>query len=64
MSTTTVEPNRVGNLSVDMFDGSSKQMVWHGVASQRLSDKPEKNTKKLDDAVADMFKHFPPQSKG
>ena len=35
-----------------------------GAASEALSGKPEKNEKKLADAVEDMFKHFPPQSKG
>jgi len=34
------------------------------MASGALSDKPEKNEKKLEKAVAEMFKHFPPKSKG
>ena len=28
------------------------------------SSKPEKNERKLEDAVGDMFKHFPPKERG
>jgi hypothetical protein len=61
-ATTRVEETPVGTLTVDMFDAKSKQLVWRSIATETLSDKPEKNTKKLDDAVADMFKKFPPKS--
>ena len=63
-ATTTVIPERVGNLTVDIFDGSTKQMIWRGQASDVLSSKPEKNDKKMDEAVSKMFDHFPPSSKG
>ena len=56
-------PERIGNLTVDIFDGNTKQLVWRGQASAVLSSKPEKNDKKLDHAVADMFKKFPPPPK-
>jgi hypothetical protein len=29
-------------LVIDMYDGSSKQVVWRGMASDTLSSKPEK----------------------
>ncbi len=66
MGTATTEaiPERVGNLTVDIFDGGTKQMIWRGTATKTLSDKPEKNEHKLEDAVGDMFKHFPPAPKG
>jgi hypothetical protein len=32
------------------------------MANDTLSDKPDKNEKKLEKAVEDMFKHFPPSS--
>ena len=54
----------VGTLTIDMFDSSNKQLIWRGSSSDTLADKPEKNEKKLDKAVADMFKKFPPESKG
>ena len=57
---TQVVPERVGDLTVDIFDGASKNLIWRGTATKTLSDKPEKNAEKLEDATADMFKHFPP----
>jgi len=63
-ATTTTIPERVGNLTVDIFDASTKQLLWRGEASDTLSSKPEKNDKKLDHAVSEMFDHFPPHSKG
>jgi hypothetical protein len=66
MGTTTTEviPERVGNLTVDLFDGQSKQLVWRGQASDVLSDKPEKNENKMEHSVNEMFKHYPPKEKG
>ena len=63
-ATTTVVPNRVGNLTIDMFQGGSKQLIWRGTASEVISSKPDKNDKKLNEAVEKMFKQFPPLSKG
>jgi hypothetical protein len=63
-STTTVIPEAVGNLVVDVFDGQTKKLIFRGTASETLSSKPDKNDKKLENAVDDMFKHFPPQSRG
>lgn len=62
-ATTTAIPERVGNLTIDIFDGNSKQLVWRGDASEILSEKPDKNDKKLEKTVVDMFKHFPPSPK-
>jgi hypothetical protein len=62
-ATTTVENTPVGTLVVDVFDGSSKKLIWRGQSSAELSDKAEKNDKKLEKDVEDMFKKFPPQSK-
>ncbi len=64
MSTTTVQNIPIGRLMVDVFAGGSKQLLWRGQATDTLSGNPEKNTKKLDKAVADLFKKFPPKSKG
>jgi hypothetical protein len=47
---------------VDLYDGSSKKLVWRGSASDTLSDKADKNTKNLDKAVQKMFQHFPPSA--
>jgi len=37
----------IGTLVVDLFDTPSKKLIWRGQASDVLSDKPEKNDKKL-----------------
>jgi Domain of unknown function (DUF4136) len=60
MATTTVEKIPVGTLVVDIYDCSSKSLVWRGEAYEQLSDKPDKDTKKLDKAVVKMFAKFPP----
>ena len=57
----TVETYTVGTLVVDLFDIKTKQVKWWGTASDTISDKPEKNAKKLNEAVEKMFKHFPPK---
>ena len=62
-ATTQVIPERVGNLRVDIFDANSKQLLWRGEASDAVGDHPEKNEKKMDKAVDDMFKNFPPKGK-
>lgn len=64
MATTTVENQKVGTLTVDLFNTRDKHLIWRGTASEVLSSKPEKNDKKLDDAVAEMFKKFPTKPKG
>jgi hypothetical protein len=61
---TTVENVPIGTLVVDIFDTATKKLIWRGMATDALSDKPEKNEKKLEKAVEEMFKHFPPKSKG
>jgi Domain of unknown function (DUF4136) len=63
-ATTNVDYNKVGTLVVDVFDSGTKHLIWRGVATDTLSSKPEKNDKKLDDAVNKMFDKFPPKSKG
>ena len=64
MATTTEQDIPVGTLLVDIFDTPTKKLIWRGNASETLSGKPEKDEKKLDKAVAEMFKNFPPRSKG
>jgi hypothetical protein len=63
-ATTTVQNIPVGRLMVDIFDGKSRQLVWRGTATDTLAGNPEKNEKKLRKSVAEMFKKFPPPSKG
>jgi Domain of unknown function (DUF4136) len=62
-STTSVSEYKEGTLVVDMYDSNSHQLLWRSTASDTVSDKPEKNEKKLDKAVEKMFEKFPPQPK-
>ena len=50
----------VGTLSVNIVDEHQKQLVWRGVASDTLKEKPEKNARKICELVAKMFRKYPP----
>jgi uncharacterized protein DUF4136 len=62
-ATTTESEYTVGTLVVDIFDAKTKGLMFRGTAQDELSDKPEKNVKKLNKASEKMFKDFPPGSK-
>jgi hypothetical protein len=64
MATTTEQNIPIGRLMVDIFNGNSKQLMWRSQGTDTLTGNPEKNEKKLNKAVADMFKKFPPKAKG
>jgi len=59
-ATTTTETYKVGTLVVDLFDAKTKQLLWRGSSSNRLSNNSNKNIKNLDKGVEKMFKKFPP----
>jgi hypothetical protein len=63
LSTTTTVNTPVGTLVVDIFDAHTKKLIWRGTSDKTLSEKPDKNEKKLEDSVQSMFKHFPPAPK-
>jgi Domain of unknown function (DUF4136) len=54
-----------GSLVVDMYDPTSKQLVWTGTATKTLnpSSNQEKNQQDLDKAVAKLLKNYPPPQK-
>jgi hypothetical protein len=58
--TATVQTYVQGTLIVDLYDAATKKMVWRGVATDTASDKPSKNTAKIDKALAKMFERYPP----
>ena len=60
---TTVHEYTVGTLVLDIFDRSTKSLLFRGTATDEMSDKAEKNHKKVEKATARMFKDFPPGSK-
>src|SRR5262245_8785045 len=55
----------IGQLALDMYATSPKNLVWRGNASKTLDPKakPEKQQKNLAKAVAKMLKNYPPQVK-
>ena len=61
-STTFVNNYKVGTLVVDIFDAQSKQAIWHGTASDVLSDNAKSNAQATKEAIDKMFSHFPPGS--
>ena len=61
-ATTTEETYTVGTLVIDLFDTTTKMLVWRGSASDTLSTKSQKNIKNLDKGVQKMFDHFPPDT--
>jgi hypothetical protein len=48
-----------------MYDTTSKQLVWRGMASKTLDAKakPEKRQKNIDKAATKMLKNYPPRKK-
>jgi len=62
-ATTTTDTYQTGTLIVDLFDTKTKNLVWRGSATETLSDKSDKNIKKLNNSVSKLFEHFPPQPK-
>ena len=60
-ATTSVSEFQVGSLIVDMFDAKTKELFWRGIGVDELSDKSDKNQKKIANATQKMFKNFPPK---
>jgi hypothetical protein len=60
MSTSTVNTYLTGTLVLDMYDASAKKLAWRGTATDTVSDKTEKNAKKVNSALDKMMKQYPP----
>jgi Domain of unknown function (DUF4136) len=65
MATATSSTINVGTLVLDMYNPTTKQLVWTGNASKTIdpSSSEEKNQKRLDKAMEKLLKHFPPTEK-
>jgi hypothetical protein len=63
MTTGTTSTIYVGQLALDMYQASAKDLVWRGTATKTLDQnaKPEKQQKNLAKAVAKMLKNYPPK---
>src|SRR5262245_29827880 len=60
MGTVSVDTILIGQLVVDIYDTATQQLLWRGFASDTATDKTDKNEKKIINAVAKLFKQFPP----
>jgi len=62
MTTGSTSTLYVGQLGLDMYDSSHKDLVWRGTASKTLDmkAKPDKRQKNLNKAVAKLLKNYPP----
>ncbi len=58
-SQTTVQNVPVGHLVVDLYDSSTHQLVFRGMATDQLSSKPAKNDTKRDKALNKIFDKLP-----
>jgi len=63
MATATSSTIDVGTLVLDMYDPSSKELIWTGRASKTIdpSKSQEKNQKNLEKAMQKLLKNFPPK---
>ncbi len=54
-----------GSLIVDIVDARSKRLVWRGTATAIVDPgaTPEERTERIQEAVAKVFKDFPPPRK-
>ena len=65
MATATSSTIDVGTLVLDLYDPSTKKLVWTGRAGKTInpSSNPEKNQERLDKAMEKLLKDFPPKQK-
>ncbi len=63
METATSSTINIGSLDLDMYDPTTKQLVWKGVATKAIdpNQSQEKNQKNLDKAMQKLLKNFPPK---
>jgi hypothetical protein len=61
-ATRFAEDYKPGTLVVDIFDARTKEGIWHGAATDALSDDPTAIADATERAVDQMFSNFPPAS--
>ena len=64
MATATSSTIDIGTLVLDMYDPSTKQLVWTGRATKTMDPggNQQKKQKNLDKAMQKLLKNFPPQA--
>ncbi len=53
-----VNQYREGTVLIDLIDARQNELVWEGSAKSILSKKPDKMEKRIDEALAKLFKDF------
>jgi hypothetical protein len=48
---------------IDLVDANKKELVWRGIAKQKLSDKKEKLVDQVNTAVEKMLQQYPAEPK-
>ena len=63
MATATSSTINSGTLALDMYDPTTKQLVWRGTATKTMdaNASQEKRQKNLNKAMAKLLKNFPPK---
>jgi hypothetical protein len=56
MTNTTVQQITQGSLALDVYNGQTKEAMWHGFASRQLSSNP--NPELVQNAVAGLVERF------
>jgi Domain of unknown function (DUF4136) len=64
MGSATQSTINVGSLVLDMYDPTTKQLVWTGTATKTIDpgSNQEKNEKNLNKAMQKLLKDYPPKS--
>jgi hypothetical protein len=65
MTTTQVRDILIGTLVIDVADAKASQLAWRGMGVKEVNTqaKPEKRDKSIAQAVAKIFKNYPPKVK-
>jgi len=65
MTTGQTSTIHIGELGLDMYDPTLKQLVWRGAATKTLDPKakPEKRQKNMAKAIDKLLKKYPPEKK-
>ena len=50
-----------GTLVIDVYDNSTNQLIWQGVASGTVKENPKKREKSIPKTVGKLMKKFPIQ---
>jgi hypothetical protein len=63
MASATQSTINTGTLVLDFYDPATKTLVWTGSATKTLnpSSNQEKNQKNLNNAMAKLWKNYPPK---